>query len=86
MFLLIFVLLSFCSYFEMSKSDGYKCYNTEEEKKNKKKISLIKMSSNKKFQQEWLSMPEFKNWLVQDEANAKCKIYIAILKPGKYCK
>lgn len=64
----------------MSESDGY---NTEEKKKNKKMKSLTKISSNKKFQQEWLAMPEFKNWLVQDKANAKCKICNSVLKPGK---
>ncbi|EFN61481.1 Transposon-derived Buster3 transposase-like protein, partial [Camponotus floridanus] len=37
----------------------------------------------KKFQQEWLTMPEFKDWLVQDKVNAKCKICNSVLKPGK---
>lgn len=65
----------------MSESEGG--YNTEEEKKNKKMKCSEKKSSNKKFQQEWLIMPEFKDWLVQDKVNAKCKICNSVLKPGK---
>ncbi|KAL0860507.1 hypothetical protein ABMA27_009881 [Loxostege sticticalis] len=68
------------------KEEGY---NTEDEKKqsvsSKSTRKGTKKQFKKKFQQDWLKLPEFKAWLINGnrDDNAICKVCNVIMKAGK---